>query len=778
VAATTSGGTLADGFVTVPGSPDLQQAPYGTAEFGDLIEVGQVITATYLPAATADPGNERGCNAFPAGAFTGQAALIQRGTCNFSTKARNAQQAGATMVIIYNNTGGDAIQGMSCGDANCDDITVPTIFVSENSGAAMLDWFNTQGASNAVVVVSGDAFQLGNEPDLVSNFSSRGPGVGLTLRPDIAAPGVNILAQGYTPGATGEEQYFGYGQASGTSMAAPHVAGAGILLRQARPYWSNADIKSALMSTAKYTDVYNFDGTPAQPLDMGAGRLDLTRALDPGVLLDPPSLSFGAVPTGTVQTIAVRVTSVATQTETYNVSTLFTGNGFTQTAPLAGYAVTPTVFTLAPAQSQVLSVTVTTGASRGIGENQGYIVLDGAQYDAHMPAWARVVPSAIVTDVLIIDNDASELDPSFGDYLGVYTSTLTALGRTYDVVNTVDAFGAPTTIPEPAVLAGYGAVLWFTGDNYAPEAGLTTQDQYNLLDYLNNGGRVIAMGQDLASSIGAVNPPSTVWIYNWGFSATWLQDSISNGLTPPGFATRAPGAPPLFNGVVVSLTQPYVDEVAPTTDDLGRGGWPVLNYGGPLNRANGTVALLHRDQPLLESPELPYAGKAFYASFGLEGMGVGTNGVVTPTTPVELLSRVLTWAYSEPGTAVISDTTPVITNTAPITQGAMTLFTASYTATVPAGYPPAIVQPIRWRWDFGDDSGFVSSAGPVAGHTYVCNSTPGEDNIYTVRVEITDGLGNTTIASQEIDVSRSCFQEPVTIQNFFLPFIGKLFGGQ
>ena len=89
-------------------------------------------------------------------------------------------------------------------------------------------------------------------------------------------------------------------------MAAPHVAGAAALVRQAYPFWTNAQIKSALMSTAKYTDVYDYDGTPAQPLDMGAGRLDLTNVLNPGVILDPPSVSFGAVPSGTVQTIAVR----------------------------------------------------------------------------------------------------------------------------------------------------------------------------------------------------------------------------------------------------------------------------------------------------------------------------------------------------------------------------------------------------------------------------------------------------------------------------------------
>lgn len=766
VAATTSGGTLADGYASVPpAAPDLQIMPYGTAEFGPAIEVGQVFTYTYVPAVVVAPANTNGCAAFPAGAFTGKAALISRGACNFSAKTRNAQAAGAVAVVLYNNTGGSAIMNMACGTVPCDDITIPTVMVGQNNGAAMIAWYNAQGEANATVVLSGDAFSLGNTPDEVSNFSSRGPGVGQVLKPDIAAPGVNILAQGYTPSATGEAQYLGYGQASGTSMAAPHVAGAAVLVRAAYPTWSNAAIKSALMSTAKYTDVYNFDGSPAQPLDMGAGRLDLTHVLDPGVLLDPPSLSFGAVPTGTAKTLVVTVMNVTTQTETYQLSTLYTGNGFTMTTALPGFSISPASLTLGVGQSAQISVTIATTDSMGIGENQGYIVLDGPMHDAHLPAWARVIPAAPLADVLIIDNDGSDLEPTFGDYLSVYTETLTALGKTYSVVNTDDSFGSSTKIPEPAELAGYGAVLWFTGDNYVSQLGLAVQDQYSLLDYLNNGGKVIAMGQDLASTISAAPASSTVWMYNWGLSANWLQDSISNSETPTGLATSAPGLPPLFNNLVVSLTQLYVDEVSPVVDDYGRGGRAVLNYGGPFNVANGTVALAHRDQPTLELSQLSYVGRAFYTAFGLEGMGVGATNGVTLTTPVELLDVALTWATSEPGAVVISNTTPV-------SATGTTLLTANYTAT--GQVSAQAVDAIAWRWDFGDGSPYVTSASPVAGHTYACS----DDNVYTVRVQITDALGNNTVGSQDVNVSASCFTEPQTITNFFLPFIQKFLGGQ
>ena len=137
VAATTSGGTLADGYASVPpAAPDLQIMPYGTAEFGPAIETGQVFTYTYVPASVVAPANTTGCVAFPAGAFAGKAALISRGTCNFSAKTRNAQAAGAAFVIIYNNTGGDAIQNMSCG-TTCDDITISTIMVGQDNGCLL-----------------------------------------------------------------------------------------------------------------------------------------------------------------------------------------------------------------------------------------------------------------------------------------------------------------------------------------------------------------------------------------------------------------------------------------------------------------------------------------------------------------------------------------------------------------------------------------------------------------------------------------------------------------
>src|SRR5690606_31749673 len=111
-----------------------------------------------------------------------------------------------------------------------------------------------QHGEAALVQIDPRARVIDQSGDVITSFSSRGPTFQGTLKPDVVAPGENILSSGYGPGA-GEEAHNSYGMASGTSMAAPHVTGAAALLKQIHPNWSPADIKSALMSTAT-TDVW------------------------------------------------------------------------------------------------------------------------------------------------------------------------------------------------------------------------------------------------------------------------------------------------------------------------------------------------------------------------------------------------------------------------------------------------------------------------------------------------------------------------------------------
>ena len=177
-------------------------------------------------------------------------------------------------------------------DLETDNHWVPTIHVDGGAGAQVLAF--TSAHSNTVIL--GDITLPQRKidrrfGDLIADFSSRGPlpdkQLGIS-KPDLAAPGVQILA-GDTPqpgqpegGPPGEL----FQAIAGTSMSSPHVAGAGALLKALHPDWTPGQIKSALMTTA-WTKVLKPDGvTPADPYDMGAGRIDLTHAGDPGLTLD------------------------------------------------------------------------------------------------------------------------------------------------------------------------------------------------------------------------------------------------------------------------------------------------------------------------------------------------------------------------------------------------------------------------------------------------------------------------------------------------------------
>jgi subtilisin family serine protease len=117
----------------------------------------------------------------------------------------------------------------------------------------------------------------------MASFSSRGPDrtVPDVLKPDVSAPGVDILAAVDTTNPVDPPEY---GILSGTSMAAPHVTGAAALIRAVHNTWTPAEIQSALMTTAKtpLTEA----GKVVGPFSRGAGRVDLTKAALAGLVMN------------------------------------------------------------------------------------------------------------------------------------------------------------------------------------------------------------------------------------------------------------------------------------------------------------------------------------------------------------------------------------------------------------------------------------------------------------------------------------------------------------
>jgi subtilisin family serine protease len=123
--------------------------------------------------------------------------------------------------------------------------------------------------------------------DEVAYDSSRGPRIGdNAIKPDIAAPGVDIVAAKARNSWIGEPVADSYLRLSGTSMAAPHVTGAAALLASRHPDWGPRLLKAALMSSAA-----TLPGV--DPFSVGAGRLDIAQAITGTVVVEPTTLSLG-----------------------------------------------------------------------------------------------------------------------------------------------------------------------------------------------------------------------------------------------------------------------------------------------------------------------------------------------------------------------------------------------------------------------------------------------------------------------------------------------------
>jgi subtilisin family serine protease len=207
-------------------------------------------------------------------------ALIIRGGCPFQDKVSRAESAGALAVLVYNNAG-EPIEMM--GDAGSVDI--PALMISNLDGLRLVDEL-TAGEPVVAELEKGLFISRNQSGNIVADFSSRGPNTAVldVMKPDITAPGVNILGAHTPTVANGvKEELFQY--LSGTSMSTPHATGAAALIIEAHPDWDPGRIKSAL-TTSAYIGLTRQDGGTADPLDMGSGHIDPNSALEPGLVYE------------------------------------------------------------------------------------------------------------------------------------------------------------------------------------------------------------------------------------------------------------------------------------------------------------------------------------------------------------------------------------------------------------------------------------------------------------------------------------------------------------
>jgi len=210
----------------------------------------------------------------------GKIVLCKRGVNARVDKSLAVLNAGGVGMIMYAATSFETLAS--------DSHWVPSAHVSQVAGNAIKAYIAANPA-NAKARITGGGVGRDRSAPYMADFSSRGPDpVALDIiKPDVTAPGVQILA-GASPfpdaGAVSGELFQAI---MGTSMSSPHVAGVFALLKQAHPDWSAAVAKSALMTTASQS-VRNSDRkTPATPFEAGAGHISRSGSLDKGSMFEP-----------------------------------------------------------------------------------------------------------------------------------------------------------------------------------------------------------------------------------------------------------------------------------------------------------------------------------------------------------------------------------------------------------------------------------------------------------------------------------------------------------
>jgi subtilisin family serine protease len=272
-------------WMTTVGASTQDRFFEGTVNLGDSSSyTGASITPGVASADLVDAADAGGDLCIPgtldSAVVAGKIVLCRRGAIARAAKSLAVAQAGGVGTILYNNIDEDNLF--------TDTHWTPTVHIDNTPGLAIKAYIADAGGSATASI---DCCGIGEWPTAPSMtiFSSRGPNPVSPdiIKPDITAPGIQILA-GNSPlpdpgGFPGEL----FQAIAGTSMSSPHVAGLFALLKQAHPDWSPAMARSAIMTTA-HQDVRDNDrSSPADPFDMGAGHVRPNGQANKGSMFQP-----------------------------------------------------------------------------------------------------------------------------------------------------------------------------------------------------------------------------------------------------------------------------------------------------------------------------------------------------------------------------------------------------------------------------------------------------------------------------------------------------------
>ena len=494
----------------------------------------------------------------------GKIVLCDRGTNARVNKSLAVSEAGGVGMVLANT---------SPNSLNADFHFVPTVHVADTDRAALIAYAAT---TNPTARINQSTLTFTDPAPFTASFSSRGPlaaGGGDLLKPDVIAPGQDILASVAPPGNHGLD----FNLYSGTSMSAPHVAGVGALLKQLHPSWSPMMIKSALMTSG--TDVLDGPNTdPTVIFSQGAGHIRPNSAADPGLVynsgfndwvaflcgtgqlndpscasiaIDPSDLNVASIAIGDLaglQSVTRKVTNVSTSAATYTAST--TG--------LTGITVNvnPSSLSLSPGQTGTFTVTFTRTTAPLDAYVGGQLTWSDGTHTVRIPMVIRPVALAAPLEV---SGNASGI--SYSVKTG-YAGTLNFAARglvpattfaeivQQDPDQIFDPNDPTGTIHEDIVVPA-GLKLFRAGI----DEGFITPTGTDLDVYVYRGGTRVGQSADGDSNemVTFTDPPAgTYTVYVHGFNTngpsasftlfSWQLGSASAGnMTVPGPATATIG---------------------------------------------------------------------------------------------------------------------------------------------------------------------------------------------------------------------------------------------
>ena len=518
----------------------------------------------------------------------GKIVVCDRGGNARVNKSLAVQEAGGIGMVLVN---------VSSNSLNADFHFVPTVHLQDTDRAAVKAYAATSGAT---ATINEAVIDYAAPAPYTADFSSRGPllaGGGDLLKPDVIAPGQDILAAVAPPGNSGRD----FDLYSGTSMSSPHVAGLAALFKDLYPTWSPMAIKSALMTSAY--DV--LDGPNTDPLVIfrqGAGHVQPNEAMNPGLVFNAGWNDWLAFLCGNSSAVnpASCATLIAagysTDASDYNGASIAIGDlagtqtvkrsvtnvgatAATYSASVAGMSgitvdVSPASLTLNPGQTKSFTVTFTRTSAELNAYTGGQMTWSAGTQDVRIPLVVRPVALAAPAEV------SGSYNVTFG-YSGPFTAAARGLVPAVTFggsINTGEFQCFEVTVPADATYARFSLfdtetapasdldlyVFNSAEDQVGGSGSGTSDEEVNLLD--PEAGTYYACVDGYATA-----NPTTYTLFTWALGSTAAGNMT---VTAPASATLgSSGAIGLtFSGLTAGTK--YLGSVA---------------YGGSTGMPNPTI---------------------------------------------------------------------------------------------------------------------------------------------------------------------------------------------